>query len=145
MATRTMLTALLGAVLAGFFVLVGGAVPANAHAGHDHGAAATISSPEVLFPAINAAAGRVAEAQDRGTRTSDQSELANAPTKAPQPLHQGNCCCGSIACHAAVAAPLIEVFPGYVYGMRLEPHPASRLVGKKEGGIERPPRGAIPL
>jgi hypothetical protein len=145
MATRAKLTALLGAVLAGSFVLVVGVVPANAHAGHDHGPAATVSSPEVLLPAINTAAGRVAETEDRGTRTSDQSQLADVPAKAPQPLHQGNCCCGSIACHAAVAALLIEVIPGYVYGMRLEPRPVSRLVGTKEGGIERPPRGVIPL
>ena len=145
MANRAKLTALLGAVLAGFFVLIGGATPASAHAGHDHGPTPTVSTPEIVVPRINVAVDTDSEAEDRGARGGDLAELADGPTKAPQPLHQGNCCCGSIVCHAAVAAPLIELTPGYFYSARLKPRPVAALAGTKEGGIERPPRGVVPL
>jgi hypothetical protein len=145
MANRAKLTALLSAVLVGFFVLIGGATAASAHAGHDHGPTPTVSTPEIVVPSINAVVDTGTEAEDGSTRAGDLAELADGPTKAPQPLHQGNCCCGSIACHAAVAALLIELTPGYFYSVRLKPRPVAALAGTKEGGIERPPRRVIAL
>src|SRR5262245_43628805 len=130
-------------------LLVGSAAPADAHAGHDHGPPAqgftlTLSVPQALPLAIDAVVVTDIEIEKDGASAGRSLELA-VPLNAPQPLHLGNCCCGSIACHAAVAAPLIEVAPGCVYRMRFEPQPAGALIGTEVGGLERPPRSVLPL
>jgi hypothetical protein len=119
---------------------------ASAHAGHAHvqrvahRPAVHSSLPQLSVPkaqkhnhkAVFEAAGDAS------------SELVEARSRGPagQPLHAENCCCGSIACHAGVAATVSNISDPYRFGERLATPPVLALAKSDQGGIERPPRMA---
>lgn len=74
------------------------------------------------------------------------SELDALPADAPvAPADQSTCCCGSIACHAGMNAPTLTVTNPWTLAAKVELPPVLALAGAVPGGIERPPRGSIPL
>ena len=144
MAMRAKLS-VLGAALAGFFILVGGAAPASAHAGHDHNDSATVQvrvPVAVTFEAVAATASD--EAQSPTRQEDSQADLTTTPSKIPAPVHQGNCCCGSIACHAGVEAPAPAAMKHVRLSARVEPMPVFGMAKTNPHGIDRPPR-SLPL
>jgi hypothetical protein len=61
------------------------------------------------------------------------------------PADQNTCCCDGVACHAGVAAPTLIVTDPWTLAAKVELPPVLALAGAVPGGIERPPRGSIPL
>jgi hypothetical protein len=121
-------------LLTSIILLFGGANRALAHAGHDHGSAADTSiqasvvvDAEQFLPVDNlpGLAG---------------AELTGTPTKPSLPLHQANCCCGSVACHAGVAGAHMDISHPYDSGERLALRLEVGLIKAGSDGIERPPR-----
>jgi hypothetical protein len=144
MAIRAKLSVLLGAMLAGFLVLVGGAVPASAHAGHDHARVATMQPPAPVAVDVEAIAATVPdEAQSPSREGGSQAHLTTTPAKTPAPVQQGNCCCGSIACHAGVEAPAPIAVERPMLSAKLEPMPVSGTAKSDPHGIDRPPRALL--
>jgi hypothetical protein len=153
MAKRAKLTALLGAMLAGFLVLVGGAAPASAHAGHNHSRNATAQAPAPVVVDHEAIGATVPdeigatvpdETESPPGETGSQNDLTTTPAKIPAPVHQGNCCCGSIACHAGVEPPAAAAIKDVRVSARVEPVPVSGTAKFNPHGIDRPPR-SLPL
>ena len=136
--------ALCTAIVAGLLMLAGGASPVSAHAGHDHG-------PPVVAeraPSKAPVAVQLPDKSEMGVNCLvapiDVASASNRP-KAPQPAHQTNCCCGSVACHAGVVAPLTQMSESNIFSERLEPRPEAALSGTIADGIDRPPRESLPL
>lgn len=74
------------------------------------------------------------------------SQLDATPADEPvAPVDQSTCCCGSVACHAGMAAPTLTVADPWAPAAKVELPPVLALAGAVPGGIERPPRGGIPL
>lgn len=121
-------------LLTGILLLFGGARPALAHAGHDHGPAAH----SVIQAFILGDTEQFVQAHE--APGSARYALAGVPAKPFLPLHQANCCCGSVACHAGVAAPHTNISDPYSCGERLALPPVTGLVNTASDGIDRPPR-----
>lgn len=158
-------------VLVVFAAMVGGLPSvAWAHNGHEHGVAGGDTVVGPVDPAVDAeralACGQwVTQAPavsrttvsplqapvDRGKNDRDgcvadvSADLVTTPANPLQPFHQGNCCCGSIACHVGVDALALGVPHRYRFSERVELPPVLAMVGAIRGGIERPPRMSIPL
>ena len=146
MAMRAKLTGLLAAALTGFFVLIGGAAPASAHAGHDHSQNTAVQAPAPVagsFPAI-AATAPDEDVQSPARAGGTDADLTSSPNKIPAPVHQGNCCCGSIACHAGVEAALPVAVKPFGLSAKVELVPSAGLAKFNPHGIDRPPR-SLPL
>jgi hypothetical protein len=146
MVAQAKLSVFCAALVAALLLLAGGAAPAMAHAGPDHRpSAATTMLPEMPIPMMQV----VAEAGNAGVldraETGAMAVLTDLPGKAPLPLQQGNCCCGSIACHAGMVASFVDTTHRYSFSEWVRPRPDYALTGTEAGGIERPPRGNIPL
>jgi hypothetical protein len=139
MVIRAKVGALLVMLLAGFLFLFGGTNQACAHAGHDHGSARTRDNA-IEIPTAHRDQG-LAPLQ-RGFAT--PKKLAATPDGPTLPLHQANCCCGSVACHAGVGAPTANISDPYRVGERLALPPARVLTKTGKFGIERPPRKSSP-
>jgi hypothetical protein len=128
------------ALLIGTALLFGTAERAAAHAGHDHGSAApqgVVKPSTVVDVVLSAATEEVEPASGEHDATLSKRSLPK------QPVHQGNCCCGSFACHAGVAA-LVNFSHPYRVGERLALRPVLAPVLRRPGGIERPPRTDMP-
>jgi hypothetical protein len=81
-----------------------------------------------------------------GSRATPHHELSAALTKQSTPLlHQGSCCCGSVACHAGVDLPVVNLAEHCAFSDKIELPPGLALTGAVPGGIERPPRSAVSL
>jgi hypothetical protein len=142
-------------LIAFFFIgclsLMSGAVPAHAHAGHAHRTTAASVKPVTVQPAAEEpltepVAAMVAPSEQAANAgvidvESLERDARASPTRSHRPLHQGNCCCGSIACHAGVAAAAADVTDPYQVGERIALRPVPGMATAKPGGIERPPRG----
>jgi hypothetical protein len=142
MALHAKLTGLLAAVLTGFFVLLCGAAPASAHAGHDHFQSAAVQAPAPVaetFKAIPATASDE-DVQSLALDAGSHADLTTTPNKTPAPLHQGNCCCGSIACHAGVEAAVPVAVKPFGLSAKVELVPAASMAKFNPHGIDRPPR-----
>jgi len=126
------------ALLAAILLVLGGANRAHAHPGHDHSAEATplATVTAVLDEWQIGPSAATPDLPFLGT------EVTYAPDKPSAPQHQGNCCCGSIACHAGVATPVIDVADPYRLAERLLPPPLIAWIRGPQDGIERPPRTA---
>jgi hypothetical protein len=148
MAIRAKLAALSCAVLGGLLLLVGGAKVAAAHPGHDH-APAAVSAPHAAVQ-MPAEAAEQRDSQHLAVlEGSVQSwagvHLSTKPATAPQPLHAGNCCCGSIACHAGVQGPDTPFVHRYSSSQRFDLPRVLPMPKSPWGGIERPPRAPFAL
>jgi hypothetical protein len=156
------------------FALMGG-LPAAAwaHAGHEHkpgpavrhyvaqlpAAQATASRGDVKAGELTAIATHSVERHSREhqvAQTGDgrcsvrmdraQARLDTIPLEGPaEPIGLGTCCCGGIACHAGMTAPIPAVMEPWAPSGRIELAPAPALAGTVTDGIERPPRSAVPL
>jgi hypothetical protein len=62
-----------------------------------------------------------------------------------KPIDLGTCCCGGIACHAGMTAPILVVTEPWAPSGKIELSPVLALAGAVADGIERPPRSAVPL
>jgi hypothetical protein len=124
----------LAVLLTGILLLFGSVDWAFAHAGHDHAAAIVPAGRIVSY--MDAEPSNPAEL---GSQLSD-AELSDIQHNPIPPLHQGNCCCGSVACHSGVAAPAMNVADPYRFGERLTLSPVRAPARACQGGIERPPR-----
>ena len=147
MAMRAKLIGLLAAVLTGFFILLGGAAPASAHAGHDHSQNAAVQ--EAPTPVVGAFMAMAATAPDQEVQSPTREDgshfdLTTSPSKIPAPVHQGNCCCGSIACHAGVEAAVPIAVKPFGPSAKVELVPAAGMAKFNPHGIDRPPR-SLPL
>ena len=144
MAMRTSLTTTVGALLAGFLFIACGSAPVHAHAGHNHASKEAVAAQ--LPVRTPAPIGPFVSAGDRvSTHVTDSLWPNMASTESPPPLQSGTCCCGSIACHAGLNAPAIDLFHPRRFGQRMRP---ARVVGAAKtvaGGVERPPRGLVTL
>jgi hypothetical protein len=153
-------------------VLVALGLPAAAwaHASHEHGAqpsSAQAVSPPVV-PVKQAADSRHAfkpgflvslaspssgqriahAAKDIGGSQVGRvgSQLDATPANEPvEPVDQGTCCCGGVACQAGIDAPTLAVTEPWTLAAKVELPAVLALAGAVPGGIERPPRGGIPL
>jgi hypothetical protein len=153
MAKRTRFTALVGALLVGFLLLISVPVPLCAHTGHNHGSKEVAAAQLPAFAADEilsfAASGEGTSAQATDPlRPATVRDAANDLTRAraaetPQPLSEA-CCCGSIACHVGVSAPIMNLFHPYRLGQRMRPAAVLGAAKAVQGGIERPPRAPIP-
>jgi hypothetical protein len=165
MARVSRLIALLSAALAGLLLstLI---APASAHPGHRHGMSSPAHRSAPASSAITAPAqtDRAAVAETRSSTTVDapkegpfgqpshrpqpdgvEDDLAARDGKPPAPLHQGNCCCGSVACHAGVPAAVQGAREPSMRSEKLDLPPVRAVARTEQGGIERPPRGRMPL
>jgi hypothetical protein len=128
------------ALLISTALLFGTADQAMAHAGHDHGSARPERVVNHSPPVVQSSGATVDEVlvllADGGV-TLDNQSLPN------QPAHQGNCCCGSFACHAGVAV-FVSISHPHEVGQRLALPPVLAPVPSRPGGIERPPRTDTP-
>jgi hypothetical protein len=151
MAKRTS-PAVLGALLAGFLLLISGSAPVSAHAGHNHGSTGVVSYH--FATPINVAVENLATADHRtGGQALDGpgptrigqpvTDLMTTSGSTPQPLQLDNCCCGSFGCHAGVSAPLMNLSDQYRCGERVRLVPVLGAAKSVQIGIERPPRGPI--
>jgi hypothetical protein len=154
---RSWLTAL--AVL---FALAGG-LPAAAwaHAGHEHkpgavrhyvaqlpAAQATVSRDDVKAAELTAIPThsvvrhsrehQVAQTGDGSCRVRVDRAQARLDT-----IPLGTCCCGGIACHAGMTAPILAVTEPWAPSGRIELAPVAAFAGAVADGIERPPRSAV--
>src|SRR5262249_10990989 len=126
--------------------------PLCAHTGHDHTSKEVAAAQLPAFTADGilsfAASGERASAQAtdrlRPVRARDAGNDLTRAADTPQPLSEA-CCCGSIACHVGVSAPVINVFHPYRFGQRMRPAAVLGVAKAVQGGIERPPRAPIPL
>jgi hypothetical protein len=148
MAIRAKLTALLGALLAGVLILISGVAPASAHAGHNHASKATVQAPTpvaaVAAPVEAVVSTVLDEVQGPTGQGAALADLTTTPAKIPMPVHQGNCCCGSIACHAGVEAPAPAAVEPAQLSAKVEPVPVLGAAKFNPHGIDRPPR-RLPL
>src|SRR5262245_9324994 len=126
------------ALLAAILLVLGSANRAHAHAGHDHSTEAT--PPATV--AVVSDEWQIGPSEAAPDLPFLGTEVTYAPDKPSPPLHQGNCCCGSIACHAGVATPVIDVADPYRLAERLLPPPPIAWIRGPQDGIERPPRAA---
>jgi len=142
-------TLLVAALFFSCLSLMGNASPANAHAGHSHRETADSAEQTVaIAPADeeslteNDTAAPLAQAARDGKGGVDAPEIGVSVSLAKhhQPIHNGNCCCGSIACHAGVATHVINVTDPYRLGEHLVLPPVVACIGASQDGIERPPR-----
>lgn len=117
------------ALLTGFLLLFG-VDQAVAHARHDHAPHAAARADFEI--------GRYAPAERKFEAL--QEEAADTPNAPMQPVHDGNCCCGSLACHAGVTVRAMNVFNLRQLGERLGLPVVMTLAITLSGGIERPPR-----
>ena len=131
----TFVCVFLGALL----LLIGSPGIAKAHVGHDHQARASVH-PGVRG-AMTAAPATGVDLQPSVELPAVRHHAASEPGGVPQPLHERDCCCGSVACHAGVAAPAVGVAPSYVTAEKLLIPPLPGAPKALAGGIERPPRG----
>jgi hypothetical protein len=138
MSVRLTAGVVFAALVAAILLVLGSANSAHAHAGHDHSTDAT--GPATLAVISDEdEIGRTGAALDL---PSLDNEVTYAPDKPSVPQHQGNCCCGSIACHAGVETPALDVADPYRLAERLLPPPLIGWVRGPQDGIERPPRAA---
>jgi len=142
-ATRSMSVRLTAGVffvtlLAAILLVLGSASRAHAHPGHDHSTEAT--SPATL--AVAPDDWQIGPSEAAPDLPFLSTEVIYAPDKPTAPQHQGNCCCGSIACHAGVATPVMDVADPYRLAERLLPPPLIAWIRGPQDGIERPPRAA---
>ena len=154
MAIRSKFTLLLSALMGGLFFLAGASNVASAHPSHKHVSALSAPAHSPLRISVGQEPARWIEPQGsrlqpavvkRSVQNGAIVYLAPAPSKAPQPLHAGNCCCGSIACHAGVEAPAMPLLAWCSLSQKYD-LPAVLPMAKSEwGGIERPPRCPIAL
>jgi hypothetical protein len=138
MSVRLTAGVIFAALLAAILLVLGSANRAHAHPGHDHSTDATLPATVAVVP-DEWQIGPSEVARDLpflGT------EVTHVPDKPSAPQHQGNCCCGSIACHAGVATPVIDVADPYRAAERLLPPPLIACIRGHKDGIERPPRAA---
>jgi hypothetical protein len=85
-------------------------------------------------------------AKSAGRSQVDRSRLGATPADGPaEPVDQNSCCCGGLACHAGMAAPTLTVTDPWTLAAKIVSPPVLALAGAVPGGIERPPRGSIPL
>lgn len=77
-------------------------------------------------------------------RDGPPDEAASPAGKPISPLHQGNCCCGSFACHAGVDAPVDNMAGPCAFSKKIDLPPVLALAGTVPDGIERPPRSCVP-
>src|SRR5262245_19136785 len=153
MAMRTSLTTLVVALLVGFSLLIGHSAPARAHAGHNHSPNEVVApqspvhAPTPIEPFVTA--GDCASMQTTDPlppRTA--SILCVHPMRiaaSPEPLYPGACCCGSIACHAGLDAPAVDLFHPRRFGQRMRLPRVLGVAKTVKGGVERPPRGPATL
>lgn len=125
-------------LLAGLLLLLGTSNRALAHAGHEHSTEA--ARPITLTVILDE--GQIGPSEAAPKLPSLDMEVTYAPDKPSAPQHQGNCCCGSIACHAGVSTPAIDVTNPYRLAERLLPPPLVAWIRGPQDGIERPPRVA---
>jgi hypothetical protein len=147
MSFRAKFTAIAAALLGGLLVLAGGTVPASAHAAHDH--AATPSRGPVAFAAYLLPKGtadlKSKETWRRAQTQTSTARLSTGAPDAPQPFHAGNCCCGSVTCHAGVEPAPIPLMYRVGSGKKFDLPPILPVAKSDWGGIERPPRGQSTL
>jgi hypothetical protein len=129
------------ALLIGAALVFGTAEQALAHAGHDHGSAAPQGVVKPSAPVVDVVLSAATKETEPGPGEHDAK--LNKQSVPKQPVHQGNCCCGSFACHAGVAA-LVSISHPYAVGERLALPPVLEPVPSRPGGIERPPRTDMP-
>jgi hypothetical protein len=150
MAMRTIFTALVGALLVGFFLLISGSSPVYAHAGHSHAARQTataasraVDAPAAIesFGAAEDGVGRQVTDRPQPIQDSNASIDLTRAADTPERLRLDACCCGSIACHAGVGASVANVWPPYRLGQRMRPAPVLGVPKAVQSGVERPPRG----
>jgi len=148
MAIRANLTATVGALLVGLFLLISGFSPAYAHGGHDHGskqpaAAQGGSVNTAAIEAFHATDDRVngppADGSQRIQAMSAGVDLAR-DAETPLSLCLERCCCGSSACHTGVTVPSTNVFPEYRIGQRMRPPLVLGTARAVQTGSDRPPR-----
>lgn len=145
MATQAKLIGLVGVLVAGFFLLAGGASSASAHPGHEHAAPpapATYSPVQISAPSAVVAP---TEREDGQRQRTGRVDVKIPSGKAPLPVHLGNCCCGSFACHAGLEAAAQGVIHRHRVGERVRVLPVLAMAKAAQDGIERPPRGLRPL
>ena len=153
MAIRSKFALLLCALLGGLFFLAGAPNVASAHPGHNHVRALAAAPSPSRISVGHEPARRIRQQgallQSRVVKRSVQNgvavRLAPAPPKPPQPLHAGNCCCGSIACHAGVEAPTVPLLAWCSLSQKFDLPAVLPMPKSVWGGIERPPRCAIAL
>jgi hypothetical protein len=158
MAIRAKFAALCPAGLGALLLLVGASNVAAAHPGHHH-APTAVTAPRAPAPSV--APDAAVEAPDAaedvneqlvGRRAATLEGLVQSrsgihlstPAKAPLPLDTGNCCCGSIACHAAIELPAAVAIGPIILASKVEPLLATGAAKSDPHGIDRPPRG-LPL
>lgn len=138
MSVRLIAGVFFAALLAVIQLVLGSANCAHAHADHAHATEATPTTTVALVP-DNWQIGSSEAAPDLPIL---DTEVTYAPDKPSAPPHPGNCCCGSIACHAGVATPVIDVADPYRLAERLLPPRLIAWIRGPQDGIERPPRVA---
>ena len=126
------------ALLAAILLVLGSASRAHAHPGHNHSTEVTPPATVTVVPDD----WRIGPPEAAPELPFRDTEVTYAPTKPSAPQHEGNCCCGSIACHAGVATPVMEVADPYRLAERLLPPALVAWIRDSQDGIERPPRAA---
>ena len=138
MSVRPIAGIFFAALLSAILLVLGSANHAHAHTGHDHSSEATPPVSVAVAPD---------ELQIGSSEAGPNLPFLNtvvtyAPDKPSAPQHQGNCCCGGIACHAGVATPIVDVADPYRHAERLLLPPLIAWIRGPQDGIERPPRAA---
>jgi hypothetical protein len=144
MADTAKFSVLFAAIVAAVFVLIGGTAPASAHAGHDHAAASSDATPAKIVSEVKAIA-LAQSAEPEATSQTGGRVFVESAAKIPQPLQQGSCCCGSVACHAAVAAAQAGPLNRERFNEKVDLPPVIGAAKTNSSGIDRPPRGSGPL
>lgn len=123
--------ALLAGLLA-VFLLAGNASPAVAHGSHPHPSTAVRQQTDLLS--------KTTEKSQTWTRDEAQAHKASRKAPAQAPEKAGDCCCGSLMCHAGVSLPIALVSLTYSRNERVVPGPSADPEQRTPSGLERPPR-----
>jgi hypothetical protein len=131
---------LFSTTLAMLLIVAGGALPAAAHAVHEHGAG-TSTAGVVVAPRAGEPA---AEAREHGQPAGHGHASAgmDAPYKAPSQPVDVDCCCASAACHPGATLAAVPVSLPHEASERIAPSPASSREQSIPSGLERPPRSS---
>jgi hypothetical protein len=125
--------ALLASVVLVFLLAHGAATPAAAHGIHAHHASAAGHQRPLL-----AQTSKEIHAVTRPDVHAHRAANTALPDTTPD--NAGDCCCGSLMCHAGLTFPVALMPLPYANAQRIVPEPSSRVEERVPSGLERPPR-----
>jgi hypothetical protein len=128
-------------LLTALVILFGGAAPAAAHGGHDHGSRRAVSQEITLLGEQDRPSQVAPESKPMFVARAHSKRLKPHPAqKQSQRSDDSGCCCGGVLCHAGALLMSDLSLVLSLHGQRSPPPTSSKRQTRLPSGLERPPR-----